>query len=151
MDRLAEVPPALSIKQPWVDLIVHGLKAIEVREWRMMHRGATLIHASGTIDWKTVELLGYDAALKLPRGGLIGIAEILDVVEFSRSTWLELRPKHWVIHPPVREPIYGAVFGDVIPFRTRIPCRGRLMLFPVPPEVELRTRAELVALGLMLH
>src|SRR5438046_2531913 len=121
MDEVSELPPALSIKQPWVDLILRGLKDIEVREWRVARRGPILVHASNAVDWKTAELLGYDVASDLPRGGLVGVAKIVDVIEFSRSAWLELMPRHRVIHPPVREPVYGAVLGDVIPFRTRIP------------------------------
>jgi hypothetical protein len=148
MDDLSELPPALSIKQPWVDLILRGLKDIEVREWKVARRGPILVHASNTVDWKTAELLGYDAASDLPRGGLVGLAEIVDVIEFSRRTWLELMPRHRVIHPPVREPVYGAVLGEVIPFRARIPCRGRLMLFPVPSSIEARVRSELAAVGL---
>jgi ASCH domain len=148
MAELTELPPALSIKQPWIDLIFRGLKDIEVREWRVARRGPILIHASNTIDWKTAELLGYDTATDLPRGGLVGIAMIVDVIEFSRQHWLDLMPRHRVIHPPVREPVYGVVLDGVIPFRTRIACRGRRMLFPVPVLVESRTRAELAALGL---
>jgi hypothetical protein len=150
MDKLSELPPALSIKQPWIDLIFRGVKDIEVREWRVARRGPILLHASNTIDWKTAELLGYDTATDLWRGGLVGIATIVDVIEFSRQTWLDLMSRHRVIHPPVREPVYGAVLSEVISFRTRIPCRGRRMLFPVPTLVDAQTRGELAALGILL-
>jgi len=149
MDRLTQLPPALSIKQPWVDLILAGEKTIEVREWPIRRRGAILVHASGRIDWKTVELLGYDNVLELPRGGLVAIAEIREVVEFNRLTWLRTMARHRVIHPPVREPVYAVMLGDVIRLPRRIPCRGRSMLFPVPPHVETRARGELAALGLI--
>ena len=149
MDSFATPPPALSIKQPWVDLILRRVKTIEVREWPVVHRGPLLIHASGTIDWKSIELLGYDNALALPRGGLVAVTEILDVVEFTRRTWLDLMPDHRVVHPPVREPVFGAMLGQVIPFAARIPCRGRPMLFPVPTPAMTRVRTELAALGLM--
>src|SRR5262245_47650072 len=145
MDELTELPLAISIKQPWVDLIFRGLKDIEVREWRVERRGPVLVHASNTIDWKTVELLAYDHASELPRGGLVGIAEIVDVIEFDRRTWLDLMLRHRIVHPPVREPIYGVVLGEVIPFRKRISCRGRLMFFPVPTSVESQVREELAS------
>jgi hypothetical protein len=149
MNRLTEIPPALSIRQPWVDLILRGEKTIEVRPWHIKHRGALLIHVSGTIDWKTAELFGYDDVLSLPRGGLIGVAEILDVFEFTRESWLKMAPCHRVVHPPVREPIYGVVLGGVIAMSHRIPCRGKPLLFPVPHAIEARTRQELATLGLL--
>jgi hypothetical protein len=148
MNRLTEIPPALSIKQPWVDLILSGEKTIEVREWRI-NRHAMLIHASKTIDWKTAELFGYHDVLSLPRGGLLAVAEILEVIEFTRENWLDLMPRHRVVHPPVREPLYGAVLGQIVPLSQRIPCSGKTMFFRIPSAVEIRTRRELVTLGLM--
>jgi len=148
MNRLTEIPPALSIKQPWVDLILRGEKTIEVRQWRI-NRRAMLIHASKTIDWKTAELFGYHDVLSLPRGGLLAVAEILEVIEFTRESWLELMPRHRVVHPPVREPLYGAVLGEIVHLSRKIPCSGKTMLFPIPATIEIRTRHELVTLGLM--
>lgn len=148
MDRLREIPPALSIKQPWVDLILRGEKTIEVREWRV-NRRVLLIHASKTVDWKTAELFGYHDVLSLPRGGLLAAAEILEVIEFTRNSWLDLMPRHRVVHPPVREPLYGAVLGKIVLLSQRIPCSGKTMLFPVPTAIESRTRRELISLGLI--
>ena len=37
---------AISIRQPWAWLIVHGWKNIENRMWRTSYRGPVLIHAS---------------------------------------------------------------------------------------------------------
>jgi len=149
MDKLTEIPPALSIKQPWADLILRNEKTIEVREWRPDHTGPLLIHVSGTLDWKTVELLGYDAALTLPRGGVVAIAQVLDVIEFTPESWIELRPKHRVIHPPVREPLYGLVLSEVIPLRQRVPCRGKRMLFPIPRDADSKLKNELHRLELL--
>jgi hypothetical protein len=149
MDRLTEIPPALSIRQPWVDLILRGDKTIEVRPWRVRHRGAVLIHVSRTIDWKTAELFGYDDISNLPRGGLVGITQILDVFEFTRESWLEMMPRHLVVHPPVGEPVYGVVLGGAIALSHRIPCRGKTLLFPIPRAIEARTKRELAALGLL--
>jgi hypothetical protein len=149
MDKLRDLPPALSIKQPWVDLILRKEKTIEVREWRPSHHGALLIHASNTLDWKTVELFGYDAAMTLPRGGIVAIATVAEILEFTDDTWMKLRPKHCVIHPPVRQPIYGMVLGDVVPLKKRIPCRGQRFFFPVPREKEMPVKEQLKQLHLL--
>jgi hypothetical protein len=150
MSSLDTIPPALSIRQPWVDLILRGEKTIEIREWPVKRRGPIVIHASRTVDWKTVELLGYEGVLALPRGGLVAWAEILDVEELTHDRWQDLMPHHRVIHPPAREPIYGIMLGSVKPFRQKIPCPGRSMFFPVPAVIEARVRQELVDLGIMV-
>ena len=36
---MAEIDYALSVKQPWATLLVHGLKTIEVRAWPTARRG----------------------------------------------------------------------------------------------------------------
>ncbi|WP_084604451.1 ASCH domain-containing protein [Desulfonatronum thioautotrophicum] len=36
---------ALSIRQPWVELILPGHKTIEVRSWPTRHRGPLWLHA----------------------------------------------------------------------------------------------------------
>ncbi len=41
---------AISLKQPWATLLVHGLKTIEVRRWSTPRRGRVLIHAAGVPD-----------------------------------------------------------------------------------------------------
>ena len=143
MDKLREIPPALSIKQPWADLILRREKTIEVREWCPDHRGPLLLHVSGTLDWKTVELLGYESPLTLPRSGIVAIADVKEVIEFNSKSWIELRPKHRVIHPPVREPLYGLILSEVIPLRKRVQCRGKRMLFPVPKDAESKLHNEL--------
>jgi hypothetical protein len=121
----------------------------EVREWRPEHRGPFLIHVSGTLDWKTAELLGYDGALSLPRGVIAAIADIQDVIEFTPESWIQLRPKHRVIHPPVREPLYGLVLGEILSLQGRVSCRGRRMFFPLPKDAESRVKSELSQLRLL--
>ena len=41
---------AISIRQPWAWLIVHGYKDVENRTWATKHRGPILIHAGKTLD-----------------------------------------------------------------------------------------------------
>jgi hypothetical protein len=45
--------PALSVRQPWAWLIVNGLKDIENRPRRTLHRGPLLIHAGLNLDGYT--------------------------------------------------------------------------------------------------
>jgi hypothetical protein len=47
--------PALSLRQPWADLIVNGIKNIENRSRPTRFRGRLLIHASKKVEWERVE------------------------------------------------------------------------------------------------
>src|SRR3954471_7219824 len=76
---------ALSIKQPWAALLVHGRKTIEVRRWPTARRGTILIHAGLIADdrpeaWKHVpdELI----ALANLKGGFIGSANLDGCIDY---------------------------------------------------------------------
>ncbi|NBF09766.1 ASCH domain-containing protein [Pseudomonas sp. Fl4BN1] len=51
---------ALSIRQPWAWLIIHGGKDVENRSWHTKYRGRFLVHAS-----KGMTRGEYDEALEL--------------------------------------------------------------------------------------
>ncbi len=117
---------ALSLRQPWAWLASHGHKTIENRTWATDYRGPLLLHAGLQPDRKFVRLLAAPlAAIALPhefeRGGIVGLAELVECVTASDSPWF--------VGP------YGWVLRDARPV-TFMPCRGRLGLFevPWPPE-----------------
>jgi hypothetical protein len=41
---------ALSIRQPWAELIMRGIKDVENRSWCTEHRDTLAIHAARTFD-----------------------------------------------------------------------------------------------------
>jgi hypothetical protein len=115
---------ALSIKQPWATLIVHGLKTIEVRRWSTPRRGRILIHAARIPDerpegWARVpaELLSHARQ----GGGIIGEANLKECVAyrsidtFTADQLRHLNKADWFIEPV----LYGFVFANptVLPFR----------------------------------
>ena len=128
---------ALTIRQPWADLILRGLKTIEIREWQVKHRGPFLIHVSRTIDWKTVQLLCYEGVEELPRGMIVGYAQIEDVVLLNHDRRLAHLKDHWVVHP-LPEFSCAAVLSNMKPFSKPIRCSGRPFFFSPPPNI-LRT------------
>lgn len=80
---------ALSIKQPWATLLVHGIKTIEIRSWPTSRRGRVLIHAARVSDrsphaWSFVPAELMDAAQVT--GGIIGAAEISDCIAYRSAT-----------------------------------------------------------------
>jgi hypothetical protein len=117
-------PYALSLKQPWAALLVHGLKTVEVRNWPTARRGRVLIHTARVTDlrpeaWRHVpEALRELAQLT---GGIIGEAELLDCVtyrtveEFTADQLRHLNDPAWFAPPR----LYGFVFAGAcaLPFR----------------------------------
>jgi hypothetical protein len=136
---------ALSIRQPWVDLILRGKKTIEVREWEIRRRGLVLIHAASALDWRSVEFFGYESPLGLQRGGIVGAMEIVDVIPLTRESWLERLDQHLVVHQR-RLPQFGAVLANVRSFGRVFRCSGRQYFFPVPAAVAEQTRKALDSL-----
>ena len=141
-DALPQV--AISILQPWSWLIVNGHKDIENRDWPTGHRGSVLIHAGKGLDeiadillrrGKHPALLAPpggthpDLVLDLPpqweRGGIVGVADIVDCV-----TWGSGSSSSWYTGK------YGFVLANARPLPF-MPLRGQLGFFKatyVQPE-----------------
>ena len=94
---------ALSIRQPWAWLIVHGYKDIENRSWNTKFRGMFYVHASLKLDgdaaertriralareWYDIDV-PTDDELEQLTGGIVGRANLVDVVEHSTSPWFK--------------------------------------------------------------
>lgn len=129
---------ALSVKQPWAALLVHGKKTLEIRSWPTRRRGRVLIHATQVPDerdyaWSLVppELL---EATEL-RGGIVGAGEITACRIYRSLEAFQADQKQHLNHPSwFKSPLYAFVFHNlqVLPFR---PCKGNIKFFVVePPE-----------------
>lgn len=125
---------ALSIRQPWAWAIINAGKDIENRDWPTRFRGPVCIHAAKGMtlaEWDdAMDFIDHQFPVPLAsklgrrasavnsdegrRGGIIGVAEIVDCVEASTSPWFMGR--------------YGFVLANVrpVPF---IPVRGALGFF----------------------
>ncbi len=119
---------ALSLKQPYAELVVSGRKSIELRKWNTKFRGEFFIHASKTPDAESMRLFGFE---KLPLGGIVGKAAIINVKhyknkdEFSQDARLHLASSTWGD--------YGFVLRKAIrvPFK---PCKGKLNFWDFDEE-----------------
>ncbi|MBL8851632.1 MAG: ASCH domain-containing protein [Planctomycetaceae bacterium] len=72
--------PALGIRQPWAELILRGIKTIEVRAVPTNVRGTIYLYASrtpgaGEIVQAALDRHGLDVE-SLPRGELVGTVEL---------------------------------------------------------------------------
>lgn len=120
---------ALTIRQPWADLIVNGPKRVENRVWRPTVPVGTMffVHAAKGMT-KDEYLDAEDFALfkgqdvrpmgDLPRGGIVGVARLAGIIDpkvGSRDRWWI--PGQW-----------GFVLDEVrpLPFAA---CKGALGFF----------------------
>jgi hypothetical protein len=91
---------ALTVRQPWAWLIVHGYKDIENRTWPTRTRGTIYIHAAKGMTWEEYEQcreiatgiypelsLSFPAFEDLDRGAIVGRVKIVGCTERSRSEW----------------------------------------------------------------
>lgn len=102
---------ALSIKQPYPHHIFHDGKDVENRDWPTKGRGWFIVHAGVS---KSEIDKDDEGQMAMPRGGVVGMARIVDCVTEMDSGWFFGR--------------YGFVLRDAFPLPL-IPCRGQLMFF----------------------
>ena len=69
---------ALSIRQPWAELILRRRKPIEIRTWTTKYRSLILIHAPGGWNAAAARELGVTKE-SVTRGAFVGIAWLRDV------------------------------------------------------------------------
>jgi hypothetical protein len=116
---------ALSIKQPYPHHIFHDGKDVENRDWPTKGRGWFIVHAGVSKS----ELA--DSQMDLPRGGIVGMARIVDCVTEWDSPWYFGK--------------YGFVLRDAFPVAL-IACRGQLGFF-MPPQDALDALAAALRAG----
>ena len=70
---------ALTIKQPWAQLIIEGYKKYEFRSWKTKYRGKILIHAGMSLE-RAMANRFKDYNLEYTNGAIIGEAVIEDCI-----------------------------------------------------------------------
>ena len=83
---------ALSIKQPWADLIINGKKKIELRSWKLNNTPLRIyIHSSKKADSKGKKF-SYDIT---HLGKIIGEVTISRIIQYrSKKQFLNDKDKH---------------------------------------------------------
>jgi hypothetical protein len=119
--------PALSVRQPFAWMIVHGFKDVENRSRRINYRGPLLIHASLKLDTlydEDVAIIERQNGAKMPDdftiddapvGGIVGLVDVVDCVRASSSPWKN--PESW-----------GWVLANARPLAFR-ECKGAVGIF----------------------
>lgn len=104
---------ALSVRQPWAELIATGQKDIEYRTWKTAYRGPLVICASSS--WGADQPCPASERAKYPRGVAVCLVDLVDIQESEEVDGLY----EWLLEGPVRiDPV---------------PVKGKLNLFELDP------------------
>jgi hypothetical protein len=112
-----KIMKAITIKQPWASLIVHGIKDIENRTWpcpRKYIGQRVFIHAAGShgrkfsIDLTDAQTKAAFATIaietmfgNMPFGSIIGSVEIVGCSINHPSIWAEKGVYNWILANPI--------------------------------------------------
>ena len=145
----------LTLTQPWATLIAIGENSIETRSWGSAYRGKIVIQSAKGFPRDARELCtmspyrevlasaGYSDANDLPRGQIIALADLVDVMHFTRSSRKEVQerakrgefPRHEADFGDFSSGRYGWVLKNVRRLTEPIPFKGMLGLWKVPARV----------------
>ena len=114
---------ALSLKQPWAELIVSGKKTIELRKWNTHFRGEFFVHASLNTKKEWLEKYGFT---ELPQGCIVGKATLVDVKKYASKEELAA---DYDKHCATKDFWEGKIYGFLLKNAQRIepvPLKGKL-------------------------
>ena len=116
---------ALSIRQPWADMITTGEKSLEFRSRPTQHRGKLVICSSNFDEGYTVEIAGV--ARPLPLGMMLSVVEIIDCRPVTTEDLNHAGAPSMVGG-------YAWEFSDIVDVLIPAPVLGRVNFFDVPDD-----------------
>ena len=109
-----ETMKALSVKQPWANLIAFGKKTIETRTWSTKYRGPILVISSAKPDI-------YPSGHAVTIVDIIGCREMTEEDENAACCKVYPKAKSWLL-------------DNIRPIKP-VPMKGALSIFNVPYEI----------------
>lgn len=133
---------ALTIFQPYAQLIMLGEKCVENRSWETKFRGQLLIHAGKSRDW-------LDTYHPLPKrmdfGAIIGDCQLVDCVKYSPGDRAPY-PYRWLETDPHAEGRFCYILEKARLFKKPVPCVGMQKFWDVQGETMAAVEKQLEAL-----
>jgi hypothetical protein len=128
---------ALSLWQPWAQLIVAGRKKIETRHWETKYRGPLAIHAAkkdGAPIRDFAQGFGYDNK-SLPRGVIVCTVQLVDCLPAGLALLRseQARTEEKLGYGDFAEGRFCWIFDDIQPIEP-IAWRGEQGLFTLPED-----------------
>jgi hypothetical protein len=138
-DMSEKALPALSIRQPWAELILRGAKTVELRNWTDSYRGPLLLH-TGKLFAPGFESDPQWQELFL--GGFVGVVTLLAIVPMDRERWTAWKEQH-MDRGGYQSGFYAWIMGQPRRLDHPVPASGQRGIFY--PE---RSLLELVLTGI---
>jgi hypothetical protein len=136
---MSHVELALSIRQPWAELILQGRKTIELRTWETDYRGLLWLHAGQAAD------LGLDRSFGVsdpPRGAFVGRITLEDISPIDLFRWEGWRGQH-LDSGRYQPGLFAWHLSSAERLRQPVPAPGKLKLFTVDDALSQRLHAAL--------
>jgi hypothetical protein len=122
---------ALSIRQPWAELIINGRKKMELRSWSTTYHGLLWIHAGRKENPELEQAYGLTNLFK---GGYIGSARLGKVIPLDHEEWEHYRSYHLDLGD-YQAGYYGWFIDSPQRFRAPILAPGSLGLYYPDSEI----------------
>jgi hypothetical protein len=136
---MSQVEWALSIRQPWAELILQGRKTIELRTWETEHRGAFWLHTGKAVDLALDRKFGVTDP---PRGAFVGRITLMDISPIDAQRWERWRGQH--LDAGRYQPgLFAWHLSSAERLSQPVPAPGRLSLFKVDEALARRLHATL--------
>ena len=120
---------ALTIKQPWAQLIIEGYKKYEFRSWKTKYRGKILIHAGMSLE-KDMALRFKDYNLSYTMGAIIGEATLEDCILVDEKFNEELKRINPIVYGRSNHvETYAWKLSNIKKYEKPIEIKGQLGLW----------------------
>jgi hypothetical protein len=129
--EIAQDWPAISVRQPWAELLISGRKSIEIRSWAPEYRGRLWLHAGLKSDLELERRFGLQ---DLYRGGFVGSIQLIAIVPVTQERWSQWLDKH-LDSGKYRGGLVAWMVGAPRRFPTPVPGKGQLNLFYPSAEI----------------
>lgn len=120
---------ALTIKQPWAQLIIEGYKKYEFRSWKTKYRGKILIHAGMSLE-RDMASRFKDYNLTYTKGAIIGEATLEDCILVDKEFNEELRKINPLVYGRSNHvETYAWKLTNIVKYGKPIEIKGQLGLW----------------------
>lgn len=157
---------AVTLYQPYAQLIAWGEKRVETRGWKANHRGLLAIHAGADRRYSEQALqvpeimrAFVDRSVRpdhLPYGAVVAVARVIDCVPaedvytallragFQECIQPEFSMRNERAMGDLSPGRFGWILDDVQVLHDPVPASGRQMLWTLPEDVELAVLRQIV-------
>jgi hypothetical protein len=125
---------ALSIRQPWAELILQGRKTIELRTWKTSYRGLLVIHAGYILEEEACRPFGLDPA-NIVHSALVGTVQVVDIIALTSDSYEALRREHLAPEDWPGGELFRWQLADPRRFPDSVPAGGQPGLYDLPAGI----------------